>query len=79
MKETDGLSELSNALAIKRSGFHRVEGPGGVAVFPMQATDDAAWEQRALAQTKEAEEMEAATRPAPRPLPEGLMRTIRGD
>lgn len=77
--ETDGLAGLADALSIMRSGFHRIEGPGGVAVFPSQATDHDAWERRALAQSKESERLEVATRPQAKPMPEGIRRVTRSD
>ena len=58
----DGLAALTEVLAIKRSGWHRVAGPDGVALFPETAKDVDAWEQRALAQNAEAEAMERANR-----------------
>lgn len=78
--ENDGLAGLADALAIKRSGFHRVVGPGGhVAVFPMQAANEEAWQARALQQTKDSEALEARTRPEPRPASDGIRRVTRGD
>ena len=79
MNETDGLGDLAHALSVMRSGFHRIEGPGGVAVFPMQAANEAEWEARALAQAQAAERLEVATRPVAKPSPDGIRRVTRSD
>lgn len=68
----DGLAVLAEKLAIKRSGWHRIEGPDGVAVFPSvpvytadspeQRRLENAWEAKAMAQAAESERMERANR-----------------
>jgi len=77
--EIDGLGALANVLAIKRSGWHRVENPenGAVGLFPLTATDESDWAQRALAQAQEAERMERETRPAPKPLVNAYAERLR--
>ncbi len=80
--ETDGLFDLASALAIRRSGWHRMGNSDNeyVAVFPIQAKNESEWEARAMAQSAEAERLEAATRPAPKPMETGIRRNIvRGD
>ena len=83
MNKTDGLADLANKLAIKRSGWHRQENPetGAVVLFPETATYDAAWEAKALAQSQEAEHLGASTLLDAKPLENTLAarRITRGD
>ena len=89
---SDGLAGLADKLAIKRSGWHRIEGPDGVALFPAVAVHTAdspaqrklenAWEAKALAQNAEAEAMERANRLADKPTENALEARkgiVRGD
>jgi len=83
-KQTDGLSALADALAIRRSGWHRVENPesGAIAYFPVTANDVEEWEQRALAQARESERLGASTQPDAKPLQNSLQERVnilRGD
>ena len=71
-EQTDGLAGLAERLAIKRSGWHRVEGPDGVALFPNvpvytagspeQLKLENLWEEKALAQNAESERLKRANR-----------------
>ena len=79
----DSLDVLAHKLAIRRSGWHRVEGPGGSAFFPVTAKDVDAWESRATAQAAESEAMARANRLTPKPeenaLAERKRQMTRGD
>ena len=75
-EQIDGLAALTEVLAIKRSGWHRIEGPDGVALFPETAKDVDAWEQRALAMTA----AQAPIHLAPKPVENTLAaRVVRAD
>lgn len=88
----DGLAALTERLAIKRSGWHRVEGPDGVALFPsvpVHTADSPAqrkleniWSAKALAQNAEADAMERANRLEAKPVENtlaGRKQISRGD
>ena len=88
MEQIDGLAALSDRLAIKRSGWHRIEGPDGVALFPNvptftagspeQAKLEREWEQRALAMHEAQEPVRLDAKPEENTLAE-RKRIMRGD
>ena len=86
--QIDGLAALTDKLAIKRSGWHRVEGPDGVALFPSvprHAADskeqlklEREWEQKALAMHEAQEPVWLDAKPEENTLA-ARKRIMRGD
>lgn len=71
----DGFSAIGDALAIKRSGFHKTEGgTAGSAFFPVQAKNVEAWEQSC----QEMHAAQVATMPDAKPLEPGIRDKRRG-
>ena len=60
------FDSLLQTLAIKRSGYHRAEGPRGVALFPHSAEDVARWEERCRAMHDDQVPVDVEEKPVPK-------------
>lgn len=75
----DPFEQMQSAIAMRRAGFQRADGPQGVGIFPITAVDETDWEQNAIIQAKAS--MRAVIIPRPKPEVGGIRRDlmVRGD
>ena len=82
--QTDGLSDLADALAVRRAGWHRHQNSenGALAFFPstLNWKDPAqvsAWESRAIETSRAVMLLELGTSLPPKPLENTLQNRVR--